>query len=108
MSNRRFDLIYFAALLLVLGIGYWVASQDGQDDADVELASVPDFSLPAIEVEAPSEFPYTFVRFARPEAPRLRLSESMASVMVEVRAALLESSEPIEIRDDTRLARRLE
>jgi hypothetical protein len=74
----------------------------------VDVASVPDFSLPSVEIEAPFELPYTFVRFARPEAPRLRLSESMASVMVEVRAALLESSEPIEVRDDTRLANRLE
>jgi len=105
MSNRRFDLIYFAVFLLVLGLGYWVASQD---EEDAEVAFVPDFSLPSIEIEAPFEFPYTFVRFARPEAPRLRLSESMASVIVEVRKALLESSAPVEVRDDTRLVTRLE
>ena len=105
MSNRRFDLIYFAVFLLVIGLGYWVATQD---EEDVDIASVPDFSLPSIEIEAPFEFPYSFVRFARPEAPRLRLSESMASAIVEVRTALLDSSAPVEVRDDTRLATRLE
>lgn len=106
MSNRRFDLIYFAVFLLIIGLGYWVATQDEQDVDDI--ASIPDFHLPSIEIEAPFEFPYAFVRLARPEAPRLRLSENMASAMVEVRTALLESSAPVEVRDDTRLATRLE
>ncbi len=105
MSNRRFDVIYFAVFLLVVGLGYWAATRD---DEEVDVASLPDFSLPSIEIEAPSELPYTFVRFARPEAPRLRLSENMASVIVEVRTALLESSAPVEVRVEPRLANRLE
>lgn len=101
MSSRRFDLIYFAAFLLVVGLGYAIASREQEG---TEPVTVPDFSLPSIELEAPFDPPHPFVRFDRPEPPRLLLSENMASVLVEVRDALLESSEPVEIREDARLA----
>lgn len=101
MSNRRTDLIYFVVFLLVVGFGYLAANRG---DDDTEVVTIPDFSLPTLDLEVPFELPYSFVKFARPEPPKLRLSENMESVMVEVRSALLESSEPIEIRQEPQLA----
>jgi len=105
MSNRRFDLVLFTVLLLVVGFGYLVANRAPEE---TEVVILPDFSLPTIDLEIPFELPYAFVKFARPEPPKLELSENMESVMVEVRSALLESSEPIEIREDAQLAAILE
>lgn len=104
MTNRRFDLIYILAFLLVLGLGYLAAERDDADDGPEMV--LPEFALPSIDLEAPFDLPYVFVRYARPEPPRLVLAESMESAMVEVRTALLESSAPIEVRDDTQLAAR--
>ena len=101
MSNRRVDLVYFAVFLLVIGLGYLFANQQS---GEVEEIALPDFSLPTIDLEVPFELPYAFVKFARPEPPRLVLSENMESVMVEVRSALLESSEPIEVEAEPHLA----
>ena len=105
MSNRRFDLVLFAVLLLVVGFGYLAASRG---TGETENLRVPDFSLPPINFELPLELPFAFVEFARPEQPKLVLSENMESVMVEVRSALLVSSEPVEIPQDAQLAGVLE
>jgi hypothetical protein len=101
MSNRRVDLVYFAVFLLVVGLGYLVANEQSEEG---EAVALPDFTLPTIDLEIPFELPYAFVKFARPEPPKLDLSENMESVIVEVRSALLESSEPREIRSEARIA----
>jgi hypothetical protein len=95
MSNRRFDLIYFLAFLLVVGGGILAARMD--DDGSESVAVLPDFSLPSIELEANFDLPYQFVRFVRPAAPKLVLSTNVESAIVEVRTALLESSELVEV-----------
>ncbi len=101
MTNHRMDLTYFTVLLLVAGVGYLVANRESEES---EAIVVPDFSLPSIDLEIPFALPHAFVRFARPDPPRLELSENMESVRVEVRSVLLESSEPIQLREEVRLA----
>jgi hypothetical protein len=95
------DLIYFMLLLLVVVVGYLAANQES-DEAEVVM--LPDFSLPVMDLEIPFEFPYDFVKYARPTPPKLVLSENMESVMIEVRSALLKSSEPVEIRPEAQFA----
>jgi len=97
MSNRRVDLVYFSVFLLVVGLGYLIANRTVDEG---EAVALPDFSLPTIDLVVPFELPYAFVSFTRPESPQLVLSENMESVMVEVRSALLESSELVEVRQE--------
>jgi len=105
MSNRRIDLIYFLALVLVVGVGY-VATNHAPEET--EAVVLPDFSLPVIEFEIPFELPYRFAQYARPASPKLALSQNMESVMIEVRSALLESSEPVEVIEEPQFAAILE
>jgi hypothetical protein len=99
MSNRRFDVIYFFSFLLVVLIGYLAANADS---GEIEGLEIPDFSMPGIEIEVPFELPYAFVEFTRVSPPQLILSDGMESAVKEVREALLESSAPIELREDVR------
>ncbi|GEM_PF-3536841 len=101
MSNRRMDLIYFMLLLFVVVVGYLAANQELDEG---EVVMLPDFSLPVMDLEIPFEFHYDFGQYARPAPPKLVLSENMESVMIEVRSALLESSEPVEIRPEAQFA----
>lgn len=105
MSNRRMDLVYFVVFLVVVGAGYLIANHESED---TEVVTLPDFSLPTIDLEMPFELPYAFIEFARPEPPKLVLSENMESVMVEVRTSLLESAELVEVKPEARLAAILE
>jgi len=99
MSNRRFDAIYFFSFLLVVLIGYLAANADS---GEIEGVEIPDFSMPGIEIEVPFELPYAFVKFTRVPPSKLTLSGGTESAVQEVRAVLLESSAPIELREEVR------
>ncbi len=99
------DLVYFSILLLVAGASHLLSEQRVEETG---VMTLPDFSLQAIEFEISFDLPDHFVKFARPKAPKLALSENMESVMVEVRSALLVTSEPIEMRDEPQIAAVLE
>ena len=101
MANRRFDALYFLAFLCVVAGAFWLTRAD--DEASDGLV-VPDFALPSIELEAPFEMPYVFVRFARPPAPQLQLGQDTEKVIAEVRASLLETSDVIDASADRTLA----
>jgi len=97
MTNRRVDAIYFVLFIAVVAIGYVAAnlSEDG------EVSSLPDYSPPPIVFDIPFEpfeLPFHFVKFKSAMPPTLALSSNMESALVEVRAALLESSTLVEVR----------
>jgi len=97
MTNRRIDAIYFAVIIAVAAIGYVAASQFSDEG---ELPSLPDYSLPPLVFDVPFEpfeLPFQFVKFERAQAPTLALSSNMESALVEVRAALLESSAIVDV-----------
>jgi len=89
MTNRRMDALYLALFVAVSAVGYFVANRAPEEVGSIDLSS---FEPPDLELEVPFEFPYTIMRFKEREAPKLRLSGNMESVLVEVRSALLESS----------------
>jgi hypothetical protein len=95
MTNRRVDAIYFALIISVAVIGY--LASDLWPDETVAL-DLPDFSPPRLELEVPFEMPFEIVRFESPPPPTLVLSGHMPTLLVEVRAALLESATPREVR----------
>lgn len=101
MTNRQVDLLYFALFIAVFAFGILAATRESEDLASVEL---PALDPPELEIEAPFVFPYTYVKFARPEPPRLNLAVSMESVLVQVRSALLETSAPVEVVASEQLA----
>jgi len=101
MTHRHVDLLYFALFLAVFVFGVLAATREPDDLASVEL---PALDPPELEIEAPFVFPYTYVKFKRPAAPRLNLAVSMESVLVQVRSALLETSAPVEVGASEQLA----
>ncbi len=102
VTSPRIDAIYFLAFAAVVFFAIWLSSRSGDE---IDSASLPDFSLPGVTLDADWELPLDlsgrfaapFIRFGRPATPQLELSENMESVMVEVREALLESSAPVEV-----------
>ncbi len=97
MTNRRLDALYLILIVAVAVIGYVVANQTSDDG---EIASLPDYSPAPLVFDVPFvpfELPFHFVRFERVQPPTLALSSNMESALVEVRAALLESSALVEV-----------
>ena len=89
MLKRRMDGAFLPAVLLVMIAAAWFANRPVPDGPS---QTVPDFSMPGIELEIPFEFPGSIVRFKRPKSPELELSRDTEGVIKEVRAALLLSS----------------
>lgn len=105
--NRRMDAIYFGLLLAVFAFAYVLANRPTEEVEDVGPLVL---EAPAVDlgIELDFEFPYDYARLQRPAPPKLRLSENMESILVEVRSALLESARPIEAQPSEELAAVLE
>jgi hypothetical protein len=97
MTNRRVDAIYFVLIVAVAAVGYVAANRFSGDG---EIRPLPDYSPPPLVFDVPFEpfeLPFQFVKFERASPPTLALSSDMESALVEVRAALLESSTIVEL-----------
>jgi hypothetical protein len=101
MTNRRVDAIYFALLLVVSLLGYFMANLSSEEAGTLDM---PVFELPELVLETPFAFPYSVVRFKSRKPPTLDLSDNMESVLAEIRSALLEDSASVEIRLTEQLA----
>lgn len=115
MMNGRTDAIYLALLLAVFAFAYSMStsmSTSNRPAEEIDGARRLALEAPApavdLEIELDFPFPYEYARLQRPSAPKLRLSENMESVLVEVRSALLESATPIEEQRGEELAAVLE
>jgi hypothetical protein len=97
MTNRRVDAIYFVLIIAVAAIGYVAANRFSETG---EILSLPDYSPAPLVFDVPFEpfeLPFQRVNFERALPPTLALSSTMESALVEVRAALLESSTMVEV-----------
>ena len=101
MTNRRVDAVYFALLLAVSLIGYFMANRSSGEGGTLDM---PVFEPPELVLEAPFAFPYSAVTFQNRTPPTLHLSDNMESVLVEIRSALLEDSAFVENRPTEQLA----
>ena len=98
MTNRRLDAIYFVLIVTVAGLGYFGSRVFSDSD---KVLDVPSYSPTPIIFDVPFEpfeLPFNFVKFKSAVPPKLALSNDMASVLVEVRSALLKSSTVVEVR----------
>jgi hypothetical protein len=85
-------------IIAVAAIGVVFANRFSDDG---ELPSLPDYSPAPLVFDVPFEpfeLPFHFVKINRGPAPALTLSTDMESTLVEVRAALLESSAIVEVQ----------
>ena len=94
MTNRRIDAIYFVLLIAVGSVGYLAANWPSDE---VEGLPLPDFTPAPLRFEVPFELPFHIVKFKNVVPQTLALSSNMESTLVEVRAALLESSRVVEV-----------
>ena len=101
MTNRRVDAVYFALLLAVSLIGYFIANRSSDEGGTLDM---PVFEPPKLVLETSFAFPYSVVKFKNRKPPTLNLSDNMESVLVEIRSALLEDSASVEIRPTEQLA----
>jgi len=109
--NRRMDAIYFGLRLAVFAFAYVLANRPtDRPREEVEGVGPLVLEAPAVDlgIELDFEFPYDYARLQRPAPPKLRLSENMESILVEVRSALLESARPIAAQPSEELAAVLE
>ena len=102
MSNRRTDAIYLATFagVVAAAVAYAHFERAQMEDADAEgYLDLPTLAFPEIDFEAPFEFPYKFVRFARPKPPSLGLGRAAdtEAVIAKVRSNLIESSARVEV-----------
>lgn len=88
-ARRLAESLFLPVVLAVMAGSAWYASREPEDTGPISL---PDFSLPGLELDVAIELPYRFAALRRREAPRLEIGRDTEGVIAAVRRGLLESS----------------
>ena len=88
-GRRLSESLFLPVVLVVMAGSAWYASREPEETGPISL---PDFSLPGLELDVAIELPYRFAPLRRREAPRLEIGRDTEGVIAAVRRGLLESS----------------